>query len=351
MKATVKLEIKCDKFVPEKGRAAWLERFGVPEPVYTVEATADLAMWESSLRNSGWLTSRGEAVLEANTPLWHALVDAARKVALECGAPSLTEELTASVLRERAKALQEIQAEEAAKKAEDEEKRHEEKRIANLYLEHWLSMPDEEMVDGKGDVKTCLAAGSTPEAPIWACTGSSHYLSHYMDQPIYEMVRGRRYDLSRRLRDERNAAKAAAKEEASRLLLEWGSARSEQVRLGLEKGYDMWATIGHIIDEVLEESLEMEVLAGGTVEYDRANSERREDPTMIALDHLLDVEGRLESLILEKKVPKGCYFDSPEICRVTMEDEDGDETEVYTAIHVIMTHPCLPQRWILRKAE
>jgi hypothetical protein len=166
MNATITFQFDPRSAVPSEGRAAWLEKYGVPADNATVTLTASLALWERAnhvrefyshanlcdLHPDGAVFARGE--------LQNALTNVCRDTVRQTGtAPT---EMHESILRSIVEAIEAKHAERAKAKAEDEARREAE-RVANVdrVVGIALATPDSAWIDSSGDAPAIK--------PIYAC--------------------------------------------------------------------------------------------------------------------------------------------------------------------------------------
>jgi hypothetical protein len=166
MNSTITFSFDPRSAVPSEGRAAWLEKYGVPADNATVTLTAPLALWERASHVNGLYSHDTLCDLNTNGTVFprNPLLDDLRAVCRDTvrktgAAPS---ELHESILRSIVEAIEAKHAERAKAKAEDEARREAE-RVANVdrVVGIALATPDSAWIDTSGEAPVIK--------PLYAC--------------------------------------------------------------------------------------------------------------------------------------------------------------------------------------
>ncbi len=341
MNAKARIQIERRDIVPTKGRAEWLEKFGVlAQERYELDIELPITLWEDAgceLNSDGTLHPQ---VLPPYSGVGVPLRKEAVERAHTTGVVDLPNEVAEKVVREYIASRAEEKAEEARKEAEKE---------AELLalLERWLTLPDDQSFDVEDGVYTCLSYSTGK----WAGTGRAVF--EYCTDPRYRAEKDRRWDLCKVAREKAREERAEFESKAKAELEQWASGVDKSIAEGIRRGYDMDKAISDLLVKVLAEGIAaglgrdvgfIHTYVEDTREWNRLGLKKRNSPSAASLAELALLEDALKLL---GDLPKCVTFDDPMVYKAEEDIEpenEYDEKEVdrYTAVGVYVNVPVGP---------
>jgi hypothetical protein len=158
-----------------------------------------------------------------------------------------------------------------------------------------------------------------------------------------------REEQSKRQKDD--LAKIALRKAEEKALEEswsaWATARGGLLAEGVEAGYAMHNAILDCAIGQIAAGYEAKMLCHGSGEYRAHNWELRDSPTADALR----LEKSLAALIKKASLPPSLTIYDPEVCRVTVTEEEYGEDTKYTAVVITLESPLTKTRTLIFRCE